>query len=104
EASRVDATPSRRSGRLIAGVGALVLIAIVVTAIRPGVLVQPGAAYIQSVGGKLFESAEDEIASVQAGQILPTPELWVAGTSMTLLTIDAKLMPVLPVIARPAST
>ncbi len=29
------------------------------------------------------------------------PELWVAGTSMTLLTIDAKLMPVLPLIARP---
>ena len=31
-----------------------------------------------------------------------TPELWVAGTSMTLLTVDAKLMPILPLIARPA--
>ena len=30
-----------------------------------------------------------------------TPELWVAGTSMTLLTVDAKLMPILPLIARP---
>ena len=73
------------------------------TIVRPGVLVQPGAAYVESVGGKLFESTEDEIASVQAGQVMATPELWVAGTSMTLLTIDAKLMPVLPVIARPAS-
>ena len=35
---------------------------------------------------------------------MATPELWVAGTSMTLLTIDAKLMPVLPLIARPDST
>ena len=32
------------------------------------------------------------------------PELWVAGTSMTLLTVDAKLMPILPLIARPEST
>src|SRR5206468_643591 len=93
-----------RSGRIISAIAAVVLVAIVVTAIRPGVLVQPGAAWIESVGGKLFESTEDEIASVQAGQVLPTPELWVAGTSMTLLTIDAKLMPVLPLIARPAST
>ncbi len=52
---------------------------------------------------ELFASTEDEIASVQAGQIRFTPELWVAGTSMTLLTVDAKLMPVLPLIARPDS-
>ena len=81
----------------------VVAVAIVAAAVRPGVLVQPGAAYIASVGGKLFESREDEIASVQAGQITFTPELWVAGTSMTLLTVDAKLMPVLPLIARPES-
>ena len=52
----------------------------------------------------MFASTEDEIASVQAGQMTFTPELWVAGTSMTLLTVDAKLMPILPLIARPAST
>ena len=51
----------------------------------------------------MFASTEDEIASVQAGQISSTPELWVAGTSMTLLTVDAKLMPILPLIARPES-
>ncbi len=33
----------------------------------------------------------------------PTAELWVGGVSMTLLTVDAKLMPILPLIARPES-
>jgi spermidine synthase len=88
-------------GRLIAIVGVLVVSIIAAAAVRPGVLVQPGAAYVKSAGGQLFGSTEDEIASVQAGQIRFTPELWVVGTSMTLLTIDAKLMPVLPLIARP---
>src|SRR4029079_17602452 len=70
----------------------------------PGVLIQPSEASIAARGGQLFASTEDEIASVQAGQITFTPELWVAGTSMTLLTVDAKLMPVLPLIARPHAT
>jgi spermidine synthase len=92
-----------QAGRLLAGAGAIVAVAIVAAALSPGVLVQPNQAYIASVGGYLFASTEDEIASVQAGQIRSTPELWVAGTSMTLLTVDAKLMPILPLIARPAS-
>jgi spermidine synthase len=93
----------RPAGRGIAFAGLAVAAVILVTAIRPGVLPQPTEAYIAYAGGRLFASAEDEIASVQAGQIHSTPELWVAGTSMTLLTVDAKLMPVLPLIARPAS-
>ncbi len=91
-------------GRAMAFVGALVAGAILAVATWTGVLVQPGEAYIASVDGRVFASTEDEIASVQAGQIGFTPELWVAGTSMTLLTVDAKLMPILPLIARPAST
>jgi len=91
------------SGRAMAALGGVVAIAIVASAVRPGVLIQPNEAYIDAVGGRLFASTEDEIASVQAGQIRSTPELWVAGTSMTLLTVDAKLMPVLPLIARPSS-
>ncbi len=94
---------SGRTGRGMAAVGAVVAVAIAAAAVRPGTLVQPNDAYIASVGGRLFASTEDEIASVQAGQIHSTPELWVAGTSMTLLTVDAKLMPILPLIARPAS-
>jgi spermidine synthase len=92
-----------RSGRLLAAVGWVVVVAIVSAGAQPGVLVQPNVAFIESVHGQVFASTEDEIASVQAGQIRSTPELWVTGTSMTLLTVDAKLMPVLPVIARPAS-
>jgi hypothetical protein len=51
----------------------------------------------------LFASHEDEIASVQAGATV-TPQLWVTGTAMTLLTVDAKLMPVLPLMLRPDAT
>ncbi len=94
----------RPAGRRIAVTGAVVAVVIVVTAVRPGVIVQPNVTFITDAGGRVFASAEDEIASVQAGQISFTPELWVAGTSMTLLTVDAKLMPVLPLMARPAAT
>jgi spermidine synthase len=90
--------------RLTVLTGSVVAVAVVATSVLPGVLTQPNEAWIRARGGTIFASDEDEIASVQAGQIRSTPELWVAGTSMTLLTIDAKLMPVLPLIARPQST
>jgi len=92
-----------RRTRWVAAAGALMIVVTVVLALRPGTLVQPNVALIQSLGGTIFASSEDEIASVQAGQKSSTPELWVAGTSMTLLTVDAKLMPILPLIARPDS-
>jgi spermidine synthase len=82
-------------------VGGVVLVLVGVLLARPGTIAQPNEAYIEAVGGTIFASTEDEIASVQAGQIRATPELWVAGTSMTLLTVDAKLMPVLPLMVRP---
>ncbi len=50
--------------------------------------------------------AEDDIASVQAGtaQGGSSERLWVTGTSMTALTVDVKLMPVLPLILQPHAT
>jgi predicted membrane-bound spermidine synthase len=54
--------------------------------------------------GSIYASAEDEIASVQAGSLGPDKHLWVGGTAMTLLTVDAKLMPLLPLMARPESS
>jgi spermidine synthase len=87
----------------LAASGAVAAVLIVALATRPGLVVQPNEARIVHRGAALFESREDEIASVQAGQIGRTPELWVGGTSMTLLTVDAKLMPILPLIARPDS-
>ena len=87
----------------LAGGGAIAALLIVVLATRPGLVVQPNEARILDQGWTLFDSREDEIASVQAGQGGRTAELWVGGTSMTLLTVDAKLMPILPLIARPES-
>jgi spermidine synthase len=91
-------------GALTAAAGAIVALAIVTVSLLPGALAQPNERWIQSKQGRLFASAEDEIASVQAGQVRSTPQLWVSGTSMTLLTIDAKLMPVLPLMANPDAT
>jgi spermidine synthase len=84
-------------------VGLVVVLIVTAIGFAPGVLVQPNEAFMRAAGGRIFDSTEDEIASVQAGQVNFTPELWVAGTSMTLLTVDAKLMPILPLIARPDS-
>ncbi len=81
----------------------MVLAIVGLLVVRPGTVAQPNEAFITAAGGRIFASTEDEIASVQAGQVRATPELWVAGTSMTLLTVDAKLMPILPLIARPDS-
>jgi predicted membrane-bound spermidine synthase len=95
---------ARPIARRTAAAGAAVALAIAVAAVTPGSIVQPNVALIHSKGWTLFDSREDEIASVQSGQKSVTAELWVGGTSMTLLTVDAKLMPVLPLIARPQST
>ena len=93
-----------RPRRLEAAIAGVVVLAVVgLLLLQPSRVAQPNEAFIRSVGGTVFASTEDEIASVQAGQISSTPELWVAGTSMTLLTVDAKLMPILPLIARPDS-
>ena len=85
-------------------VAASVGMAIVWALLAPSVLLSPNEARLRLEGGTIFAASEDEIATVEAGQVHSTPELWVAGTSMTLLTVDAKLMPILPLIARPHST
>jgi predicted membrane-bound spermidine synthase len=91
------------AGRALALTGVVVAMAVVGVSLLPGTVVQPNEALIRSMGWQLYASDEDEIASVQAGKKATTAELWVAGTSMTLLTVDAKLMPILPLIARPDS-
>ena len=81
-------------------VAAAVAVAIVFGLVVPGWIVDPSVARIRALGAPIYDSREDEIASVQAGR-LATPQLWVTGTGMTLLTIDAKLMPILPLMRRP---
>jgi spermidine synthase len=93
--------PLERLGIGGAGVAAA---AILVAAIAiPGAIVDPTEARIRALGGTVQRAVEDEIASVRAGRLLFGEQLWVAGTSMTLLTVDAKLMPVLPLMLRPDS-
>ena len=90
--------PSRRwtLQALAAPITGVVVIAIALA----GFARDPSVVRIENAG-HLFATGEDEIASVQAGSIAGQPQLWVAGTSMTAITIDARLMPVLPAMARP---
>lgn len=85
---------------VVAGAIGLVIVA---ASLAPAMIVSPNVARLNGLGATVFDATEDEIATVEAGQMRPTPELWVAGTSMTLLTVDANLMPILPLIARPES-
>ena len=83
--------------------GAVVTAAVVVALVGGRLFIDPSVARIQRAHGIILHATEDEIAAVQAGTINGSKQLWVTGTSMTLLTVDAKLMPVLPLILRPAS-
>jgi len=98
---RVSLSAARRAATAVAAVA--VAAAVVWSLVVPGVIVDPSVARIHAANATLFDSREDEIASVQAGATV-TPQLWVTGTAMTLLTVDAKLMPILPLMLRPQST
>jgi spermidine synthase len=98
---RVALSPTGRLGTVVAAT--VVAGLIVAGLLTPGAIVDPSVARIHDVGAKLFESREDEIASVQAGEKQGYAQLWVTGTAMTLLTVDAKLMPILPLAIRPES-
>ena len=98
---RIALAPASRF--LVGGAAVLVAVAVVVAMLRQGTIVDPSVARIAAAHATMFDSKEDEIASVQAGATI-TAQLWVTGTAMTLLTVDAKLMPVLPLIARPHAT
>jgi len=89
--------------RTAVAVGGAAMVVVLVGAVAlGGFFVDPSMARIQREGGTIVKSAEDEIASVQAGTDRSgNKHLWVTGTAMTLLTVDAKMMPILPLIARP---
>jgi spermidine synthase len=87
----------------VTAAGAATALVILATVASPSVVLDPAEARIRAMNGSITAAAEDEIASVQAGRLGATHHLWVGGTSMTLLTVDARLMPILPLIARPES-
>jgi spermidine synthase len=66
-------------------------------------LVDPNVVRLRQSGATLYRSEEDEIAAVQSGEADGRKQLWVTGFSMTFLTVDAKLMPLLPMMLRPDS-
>jgi spermidine synthase len=93
----------RLARRMTGGMAVVALAAIVVMSSSPGVLVDPGVARVRGFQGTLFASAEDDIASVQAGEVDTIDQLWVTGTAMTALTVDTRLMPILSLALRPDS-
>lgn len=88
---------------LTAGANLVTAVVLAVTLVLGGSFVDPNVARLRAHHGTIAVSREDEIASVQAGTADGFPQLWVGGTSMTLLTVDVKLMPILPLMLRPAS-
>ncbi|MGH2512707.1 MAG: fused MFS/spermidine synthase, partial [Candidatus Limnocylindrales bacterium] len=93
-----------RLPRLVTGGGGVVMAAVLVVALAGGtIFVDPNIAEVRAGHGTILKSAEDDIASVQAGTFDGAKQLWVTGTSMTALTVDVKLMPILPLILRPSS-
>jgi spermidine synthase len=94
-----------RLPRLVTGGAGVIMAAILVVALAAGsFFVDPNIARVQRAGGTIIASEEDDIASVQAGTLGGHQQLWVTGTSMTLLTVDVKMMPILPLILRPNSS
>ena len=65
------------------------------------VFANPNLSRISEAGGTVYASAEDEIAPVEAAKFEGFEQLFVTGTSMTVLTIDTHLMPVIPLMLRP---
>ncbi len=96
--------PERFPRLTTGGAGIVTAVILVLTMAGGGSFIDPTVARIRATNGTLWRSAEDDIASVQAASISGYPELFVTGTSVTLLTVDTKLMPVLPLILRPNSS
>jgi spermidine synthase len=84
--------------------GAVAIVALVAGLLTPNAVIDPGVARVREEQGVVDATAEDEIASVQAGRAGGSQHLWVTGVSMTALTVDARIMPILPLMLRPQST
>ena len=88
---------------LTTAAGAILGLALIVILTLGSVFVDPNIVRLRADHGTLAMTLEDEIASVQAGSDGGRQQLWVNGTSMTFLTVDTKLMPILPLMLRPNS-
>jgi spermidine synthase len=91
--------PSRRAMGAVAAAG--IGVVTVFTATAGSAFRSPTIHRIEAGGGEIFAATEDEIASVEAGTLGGSKQLWVSGTSMTVLTADTMFMPLLPLMLRP---
>ena len=98
------AARSRTAGprhRVLATLGAALTAAVVIGAGLFRAYIADPALVAARDTGVVRAAAEDEIASVVAAEIGGRKQLLVAGTGMTALTVDAKLMAVLSAAIRP---
>ncbi len=92
-----------RVSRAATSVAALAIAVIIVASTAGGWAFQsPTVRRVTLAGGTVLAATEDEIAPVVAGRT-NTVHLWVNGTSMTVITVDTKLMPILPLALRPSA-
>lgn len=91
--------------RRVSGLAGAAIALLVALAMASGLaFTSPTVKLISSLGGEVYATAEDDVATTVAGQVFGSPQVWVAGTSMTALTVDTKFMPLLPLAMRPAAT
>lgn len=91
----------RRARTVGAAVGVATAVAVVASLVSGAAFRNPTTTMIAELGGKINAATEDEIAAVVAGELRGRRQLWVGGTSMTVITVDTKLMPLLPLAMRP---
>jgi spermidine synthase len=98
---RIGASPRLRA--LTIGGALLFAAAMILSIASRRIFIDPQVARMRAANSAIYKSLEDEIASVQSGKQDGRKQLWVTGFSMTTLTVDAKLMPILPLMLRPDS-
>ena len=92
----------RLSGSVAGGLMAIAAVALFV--VPNTLVVDPAVNTLGRSHATIVETAEDEIASTQAGtDAAGNKHLWVGGFSMTGITVDTRLMPTLMLMLRPES-
>jgi spermidine synthase len=92
----------RLSGTFVGGL--ITIAAVALFAFPNRVILDPAVNSLDRQHATIARTAEDEIASIQVGKTsLGVPQLWVGGVSMTAITVDARIMPALPLMLRPGA-
>ncbi len=98
-----EAGVGRVARRAYMGSGTAAAVLAAAALVVPNVVVADPGTNRMERAGTVYGAAEDEIASVQAGIVGNRKRLWVGGIGMTALTVDAKLMALMPEFVRPSA-